>query len=41
MIMTITQKNKYDKKDFIKEKYWQIKRNNRIFTNEKALKYKL
>ena len=31
---------KYDKKDFIK-KYWQIKRNNRIFTNKKVLKYKL
>ena len=40
MIMTITQKNKYEK-GLYKRKYWQIKRNNRIFTNEKALKYKL
>ena len=32
---------KYDKKDFYKRKYWKIKRNNRIFTNKKVLKYKL
>lgn len=32
---------KYDKKGLYKRKYWQIKRNNRIFTNKKVLKYKL
>lgn len=32
---------KHDKKGLYERKYWQINRNNRIFTNKKVLKYKL